>query len=318
MLRDKIVGSFLGLAIGDALGMPYEGLKKEEINERVTNYTVPTREKLKHRKLGSWTDDTQLMLAVAEGILSGGLDIESQIKSHVAAYQQTTDGWGSGTKNAIRNLINGVSYQESSKGSTKAGNGTVMKILPAAVYCAAVNDESKKIVELLEFTTNLSLMTHRPSVCTAATLAHTNGLVYCLISEKINKPIFCAFVRVGIETGKLFGDKSTDDIMDRIDFDKGPFTTNEIIEKCGAGGCYVYDSLPFSYHFFLNNPHSIESLYDVISAGGDTDTNGSIVGSMLGALNGTKIFPDGLVSGLDQVDLIRDTANRLADYLEVE
>jgi hypothetical protein len=53
-----------------------------------------------------------------------------------------------------------------------------------------------------------------------------------------------------------------------------------------------------TYAFFLKNPSSIDSLYDCVSAGGDTDSNGSMLAGLLGALHGTGIFPQHLVDGL--------------------
>jgi ADP-ribosylglycohydrolase len=53
--------------------------------------------------------------------------------------------------------------------------------------------------------------------------------------------------------------------------------------------------------FFLKNPYSIDSLYEVINAGGDADSNGSMVAALLGALNGPFIFPSHLVHGLNQI-----------------
>ena len=71
-----------------------------------------------------------------------------------------------------------------------------------------------------------------------------------------------------------------------------------IVDEFGGGSCYVYNSLPFTYMFFLKNPNSIQSFYDVINAGGDTDTNASMLGALLGALNGMEIFPEKLVDSI--------------------
>jgi ADP-ribosylglycohydrolase len=82
--------------------------------------------------------------------------------------------------------------------------------------------------------------------------------------------------------------------------------------------CYVYCSLPFSYMFFLRNFTSIESLYEVVSQGGDADTNASMVGALLGALNGISIFPDHLVDELEAKDQLVDAANRLCEVFKIE
>lgn len=60
----------------------------------------------------------------------------------------------------------------------------------------------------------------------------------------------------------------------------------------------------------MRNPNSIESLYDCVSAGGDTDTNGSMLASLLGALHGQSIFPKHLVDGLKNKDEILDLADQ--------
>ncbi len=79
---------------------------------------------------------------------------------------------------------------------------------------------------------------------------------------------------------------------------RSDFSLESITKDFGDGGCYVYDSLPFSYAWFLSNPKSIESLYSCVNAGGDTDTNASMVGALLGALHGPDVFPNHLVKGL--------------------
>ena len=78
----------------------------------------------------------------------------------------------------------------------------------------------------------------------------------------------------------------------------------------GGGDVLVYHSLPFAYYFFLRNPNSFDSVIKVINAGGDTDTTGSIVASLLGALHGEEIFPKHLIRNLQDPELIIDTADK--------
>ena len=117
----------------------------------------------------------------------------------------------------------------------------------------------------------------------------------------------------------------TDRLSDRFALlaaiDPTSLTTEEITNLFGEGTSYVYNSLPFSYAFFLRNPHSIETLYEVGNAGGDTDTNASnasIVGGLLGALNGASIFPQHLIDGLWQKDRILATANKFYETFFIE
>ncbi len=62
--------------------------------------------------------------------------------------------------------------------------------------------------------------------------------------------------------------------------------------------------------FFVRNPLSIDALFDVVSAGHDADTNGSMIGALLGALHGTAIFPPHLVGGLRDREAVIEIADK--------
>jgi ADP-ribosylglycohydrolase len=68
----------------------------------------------------------------------------------------------------------------------------------------------------------------------------------------------------------------------------------------------AYNSFGLSYAMFVRKPDSFEAVYDVIAAGGDTDSNASIVGSLLGALNGEKVIPSDLVGQVERSEWIRE------------
>src|SRR5262249_41510808 len=99
-------------------------------------------------------------------------------------------------------------------------------------------------------------------------------------------------------------------------FGHGQYDTSRIITEFN-GSSYVGHSLPFTYMFFVRNPHSVESLYDCVSAGGDTDSNGSMLAALLGALHGTAVFPRDLVDELPNREVVFDVANRFCDLLDL-
>jgi hypothetical protein len=65
---------------------------------------------------------------------------------------------------------------------------------------------------------------------------------------------------------------------------------DEIRQRFGNGSCYVYNTLPFCYAFFCQNPYSFDTGRVIAEAGGDTDTNAKIVLEMIGSLHGLDIF----------------------------
>lgn len=74
LLEEKILGVLFGNAIGDALGLATEFMTGQEAHENYPNgvqtYSDIVRDKHRSRwKIGNWTDDTDQMLCVLDGIL---------------------------------------------------------------------------------------------------------------------------------------------------------------------------------------------------------------------------------------------------------
>ena len=104
---------------------------------------------------------------------------------------------------------------------------------------------------------------------------------------------------------------TTDDLGDRLGLLERheEYTPARIINEF-RGSPYAYESLPFTFMFFVRNPLSIDALFDVVSAGMDTDTNASMIGALLGALHGTSIFPAHLVDGLLDREAVVEVADQ--------
>ena len=310
--RDRVPGTLLGVGIGDALGSCCEGMDYQSVKTtygKVEKYIVQNG-LLEGRKPGIGTDDTSLTLVVAKGLLlSGGEpDMDAQVQAHVGAYEDSY-GWGKTTWEVVRRLRLGVPWQTA--GATNAGNGCAMKIAPAALLL------HRDVPGAAHFIADLCSMTHRTSMAVSAGLAQAFALAYCLRSGP-NYFDAAEFVRVAVSASHrgrdCFPETLTgDDITDRLALcaDYAVWPPERCVVEMENGRGYVYCSMPFSYMFFLRNPRSIETLYQVVSAGGDTDTNGSMVGALLGALNGIDIFPVHLVEELEARDELVDVANRL-------
>jgi len=312
-IEDKIYGMFYGIFLGDALGMPVETWTAERIAKtygRVTKFLVPDGHKwFDGQPAGQPTDDWQLSKAVAEALILSGLNMDTQANFHIQAFQDSTNGWGRSTRESVRRLINGCNWKNSGQ-PMGVGNGVAMKIAPLGAYAAANPDQFNAC---RDFACDLALMTHKSSLGVISGLTHMRGIFYCLtrdefpVDEFINA-VALDEVSVNIEDNKesfVYSDGSVkpihqDLLSNRIQklIDYKEYNIARIVDEFGGGSCYVYNSLPFTYMFFLKNPNSIQSFYDVINAGGDTDTNASMLGALLGALNGMEIFPEKLVDSI--------------------
>ena len=347
-LRDRVMAMFLLSAIGDALGMPVETLKKGEIQERfdfIREY-MPARSDHKWCKdfvAGQWTDDTQLTLAIARSYIRvKDIDVADIYFEHLAEMQRITAGWGGSTLRSLERIRkafpNGIELVNAGN-PQGAGNGVAMKVSPIGAILAAnfinadnlfsSNDFWKYWSSREKFVYNqieaLAQMTHRTRMGVASGFAQVRAIVLCL--EYGSKNFVNDFKTVtlraaGIGERRPLDDGMTDKLTDRFKVlwkndAYMEMSVDELLVATSGATCYAFNSLPFTYSMFLKDPTSIETLYQIINAGGDTDTNGAIVGALLGAYNGTKIIPPELLSGLWNRKEVEDTAIAFCDSLNL-
>jgi ADP-ribosyl-[dinitrogen reductase] hydrolase len=328
MTKDKVQGMFLGAYLGDCLGKVCESWTPEKIKEtygRITTLLEPTEHSwFEGEEIGKATDDWQLTKATAEALIdSGGFSMTKQAKYHVKAMKESTSGWGRSTKESVMRLDAGISWKKSGQ-KMGCGNGIVMKLGPIA---AISSTNRYNLAKCEKFIIDFAQMTHKTSLVTSSSFVHMLAVRNCLLSNELNTEHFIKNIYHNAlsaeQTYKRYrGDTITDKLSDRLVelSNHKEYDTDRIIKDFGAGSCYVYNSLPFTYMFFIKNPHSIESLFDVVNAGGDTDTNGSILASMLGALNGVEVFPQALIESIpkEYYEEVMDLANRFADKFKFE
>lgn len=117
----------LGCSLGDALGSKYEGLSMTDITLANAEFT------------GRWTDDTHMMIGVAESLIEyGGFNGEHMTWTFVRNWQREPwRGYGPGPLEVFRMILAGTLWFEAAKrlygGLGSLGNGGAMKIAPIAL-----------------------------------------------------------------------------------------------------------------------------------------------------------------------------------------
>lgn len=338
MYKYQIIGSFLGTAIGDALGMAVENKTAEYIKDKygkVTNYIqIEGRVKTKGEKElieckgGEWTDDTQLMLATAEAMIEAkGFDMEAIAEYHKKAYQESTFGWGGSTRSAVKNIAAGTAWNKATEVDYfghGSGNGVVMKLLPLAAYCVKNKIEFKEASRMLW---NFTSMTHTSTVAQQATFAHYIALkdVFEAGQSKFDSATFVNNIHKNLVDYTSFAfyavEKEEDLIKQYERINDLPLLleesndTEQFRNSIGKGGCYVYESIPLVHAMFLTDPMNFECVINAVNYGGDTDSNASMVAGLHGGLVGEKNFPKELVKGLEDKDRILDVANKFWELI---
>ncbi len=326
--KDKVRAVMFGTAAGDTLGKTVEMFPADEIKKRygrVKTYLPPPDD---HKwaagwPANRWTDDTSMSLAVLKALTEAdGIDMDAMVKHHIIEYDKNREGFGpkTSTARAIEALKAGKHWSETGSPTGK-GNGVAMKIAPLGLFFSVWREEVFKRGML-----DLFALTHCSTLGIASGMVQARAIVSCS-SEQFTPRNFAKSVHLmayayrNRESDYLLFMKRLKNLID--DEDILPLCAPEYIlenpERYGNGGCYVPDSLPFTYAHFLRNPHSIETLFDVVNAGGDTDTNGAMCGALLGALNGMKLFEghEYLIEDLWHKDEIIAAADAFCDRFEI-
>jgi poly(ADP-ribose) glycohydrolase ARH3 len=321
MTRDKVLGLMLGVAIGDQMGSVVEGKSMQQIAEkhgRIKTYLPGART----------TDDTCLTLAVAEGMIESPFNMNTQAKKHIAAFKKGIYGMGGTTRNSLRDMANGCPWNKSGQSGEGRGkgNGVAMKLSLIAPFIRNIVetvDKENRPAELLKaftFVRDLTIMTHNTQMAVTASFGHMVALLFALegVVDGVAGKILSG-AKQGVKYAKSIGlPDENDNILERFAKLENVMSVADIVTEFGGLSCYCFDSVPGSHALWLGGPYDLNTLFDTIAAGGDTDSTGSMVGALIGALCGSKIFPEHLVEGLDQKDRVVETAEKLCGKLGIE
>src|SRR6516225_1816027 len=177
---DRVRGGLLGLAVGDALGAPLEGLSAQQIRahyNQVDDFVDGARawkkKPYRWRMPGLYSDDTQQALALCDVLLAcGRIDPERLAAIYLGlarpkgSYVGAHRGIGRSFRQVLADLERGVSPRQT--GQPSAGIGAAMRIAPVALY---FNGQAEAMFEAVMAA---SLMTHRDvrSLAGALAVAH--------------------------------------------------------------------------------------------------------------------------------------------------
>ncbi|MFH1430522.1 MAG: ADP-ribosylglycohydrolase family protein [Candidatus Uhrbacteria bacterium] len=194
-VRDRFRGCMLGLAIGDALGMPVETMTEEQIldgtgGRGVEGFLAPLHERFHSTcrlRPGQWTDDTQLARAIARSLVRRGtFDLDDIANAHVEAYHGDRRGWGGSTTRGIAELAEGKRKPDEPVIDTSAsglGNGVAMKIAPVALFFLG---RAHDLLRLGVAVDSISDLTHRDAVAYWGALAIAYAIRDCAIQERVS------------------------------------------------------------------------------------------------------------------------------------
>ncbi len=294
-IGQKIHSSIIAAITGDALGVPAEFSSQQELSLcAVKNMFGYGRY---DQPQGTWSDDSAMILCTIES-LSKGYNIEHLgqtfckwlFDAHWTATGVVFDA-GISTVVALDHIrTEGKSARESgSKLEQDNGNGSLMRILPAALFFhnLPLNDFLSRIHEI-------SSITH----------AHPRSLIGCGLYSLIVKEL----LKTNDKTAALH--KAVAEALDF--YNRYPEFKNELCQyirilsfelvsleehEIRSSG-YIVDTLEAALWCFLKNDSTSTTLLSAVKLGLDTDTTGTIAGGLAGIIYGLDDIPETWIDSL--------------------
>lgn len=283
-----------GTAVGDALGVPVEFIGRERLEKNPVTKMMGMGT---HGQVaGTWSDDTSLLLAIADGI-SDGYDLAKIAYNFVSWYEydfftahEEVFDCGITTNISIHRIKSG-NYPLIECGETNAksqGNGSLMRTL---ALLPLVHD--LPIAERFRIVTEVSRLTHGHYNCQFACffLVEYAKTLYDL-RDKINHNMtqLTSFIltqdriRAFINTNAIEEDKLTA-------FARLLSTFETVTEKDISGSGYVMSTLEASIWCIINTNSYSEAVLKAVNLGDDTDTTGAVTGGLATILYGIESIP---------------------------
>jgi ADP-ribosyl-[dinitrogen reductase] hydrolase len=303
----KVEGMLLGLAIGDALGAPTEGMlpeKRHASHGEIRDYLPP-----RHTSLGTSgavTDDTQLAFWTLEQLLDDGGLVPEHLADKLCSDR--IHGIGSTTTQFIRNHKDqGLPWQLS--GVDSLGNGALMRIAPVLLPHLQLPTASLYADAALD-----AMVTHNSYATVATCVAFVDMLWKLLAMRQAPDPEWWldSFVAAAME---LEGETSYTPAMPAVHGYHGPLwrfadlmcrgaleSHSPVVDACNywGSGANLMETVPSALYILAKYGHDPEAaIVRAVNDTKDNDTIASIVGTAVGALHGLAGLPQRWVRGLD-------------------
>lgn len=306
------LNGIMGVVVGDALGCPVQFESRKEVARHpVTDmrgygtFNLPE---------GSWTDDSSLTIALLESIRRiGKIDLDDIMENFMkwlyngdfTPYGQSYD-IGRGTMQAIDRYSRNRNAKKCGGGEEwNNGNGSLMRILPACIYCNVMETSGiYSDCDAIDVIHSVGGLTH----------AHIRSNIACGLYFFMVKQILIGEgplqerMREGLTQGFAFyesrlADKENLHYYDRLrDLTAFKSLPAEKIKSTG----YVVDALEAAVWSLITTDRFDQALLKAVNLGDDTDTVGAIAGGLAGLYYGYDTIPENWLSAIKRREWIEE------------
>lgn len=344
--QDKIRGSLVGGAIGDALGYPVEFVYSfEEIQAKygedgITEYdkSYPWLDEYLRGDKALFSDDTQMTLYTAEGLLEAersgkpiapticiaylawyGHQVSKKVKisydSELSRIDELNQRRAPGNTclSALYSIYNGKDPMNSSKGC-----GGIMRVAPIGLYGAS---HGWLLEETAKLAGEVAKLTHLHPISTYSSAALAVIVQICVSAVgTVDVSRFKSIIGKSLEvvSGVYGADAPAMEdfqklIQKALQLKDNLLRDWEIIENGLGGGWVAEETLAIAVFSVIRHINDFNAcVICAVNHGGDSDSTGAIAGNIIGAIIGYEAIPDKFTKSIQLKELLITTADALS------
>ena len=292
-------GTLLGVAAGNALGIPAEGHSRRSVER---SFHGGPSEVDPAELTTAWDDDLAQTAVLAEALTAGELDLDDLARLFVTWGQTNGRGIGHLTSEVLDQLTGGESASSAARvvwerrPLSSAGNGAVMRCSPVALRWRTSGRD------LIRDARTSALVTHYDPLCEWSTVAMCVTLALTLSGAPID----------------------LDRLAASVDATGAPDEVASAIGAVGDGGLrplalddpmdmgYTIKGMQVGLWAASQADGDFEAVVtEVVAEGGDTDTNGAIAGAVMGARSGAEAISGRWLDNIADTDRLIALADAL-------
>jgi ADP-ribosyl-[dinitrogen reductase] hydrolase len=294
--EDKIIGSLIGVAVGDAFGAPVEFWPRAKVRKTYPNGLRDMRAS-NLWLAGEYTDDTQMTLLLADSLLEKGYLEPTDIAPRFRKWARTAKDVGI----QIRRVTSMNDYDAKPENcalddferypKNAAGNGAVMRCVPIALF------HVRNTEMLVGDSRRSARLTHGDPKAETSCVLINAAIAHFLNGGERDEPW---------RHGMTFLTDTEKTLWERLD---GIETLTE--ESISSNG-YTVSSVEAAFWCFLKTESFVSAVELAVCVGDDSDTTGAVTGGLAGAYYGYDAIPARWRGRLLDLERIMKTAEKLA------
>lgn len=292
---EQFLGSLLGMAIGDALGMPVSGWSKARIQERFGRiegyhqFIFPDGAEVKP---GEFTDESEAALCIVESMTANQGEIDAEnigARLGFLAHGESNRWMGEATRTAILQASDTLVYQVPLDDDGPAtGDVAARGIAIGLMHSVGTLNEAFLRIE----SETVTRITHGSPLAISATSAVAYALQ--LAARRKTPPAEWA-----ASTAQFLGAGAIADALNRVsELFAAHVTVDDAVAELGDD-IQAVAIVPTAIYAAMSAQSFEEAVFAAVNAGGAADARGAIVGAIAGAVYGAGGIPQQLIDDLE-------------------